>query len=55
MTVVRRTPYRNTVQNSQLRRKVTTLVSMHVCVRVHVRPCIYLYMYVVLVLVLVLV
>jgi hypothetical protein len=25
MTVVRRTPYRNTVQNSQLRRKVTTL------------------------------
>ena len=27
MTVVRRTPYRNTVQNSQLRRKVTTLVA----------------------------
>ena len=26
MTVVRRTPYRNTVQNSQLRRKVTSLV-----------------------------
>jgi len=29
MTVVRHTPYRNTVQNSQLRRKVTTLLTMH--------------------------
>jgi len=29
MTVVRRTPYRNTVQNSQLRRKVTTLIPLH--------------------------
>jgi len=28
MTVVRRTPYRNTVQNSQLRRKVTTLIML---------------------------
>ena len=28
MTVVRRTPYRNTVQNSQLWHKVTLLVTM---------------------------
>jgi hypothetical protein len=31
MTVVRRTPYRNTVQNSQLRRKVTTLIIRYTC------------------------
>ena len=38
MTVERRTPYRNTVQNSQLRRKVTTLHTMHCAPSVCKRP-----------------